>query len=330
MLLRKILKIVGLVVAILTVSIAGLVGYASYATGKTIDAPFPAVVADRSPAGVARGAAIFHPTCETCHRAPNSDRAAGAPMHDAPDWLGLFYSANITSDKRGGIGSLSDAEVARMIRYGVNHTGHWGPMPTYALSDKDLAAVIGFLRSDAPLFRPVAQPAPRSRLSLAGRTVLLLTGALKPPKRPASGIVAPPRAPSAEYGRYLAESVYQCGDCHTPGYDSNKVHGPDAYVGGAEAKNGAGQTIYTPNLTKDENAGIGRWNRDQFAHAIRDGLRPDGMSLGYPMPQFRDADDIEVDALFSYLRSFPAKPTPVPGRHPAITEASPNTQALVR
>jgi hypothetical protein len=107
------------------------------------------------------------------------------------------------------------------------------------------------------------------------------------------------------------------------------VHGPDAYAGGAELKNGAGQPIYSANLTKDPQVGIGRWNRDQFARAIRESVRPDGTSLGYPMPRFRDADDVEVDALFAYLRSFPAKSTPAPGRHAAVTDAPPsNAQAM--
>jgi mono/diheme cytochrome c family protein len=88
-------------------------------------------------------------------------------------------------------------------------------------------------------------------------------------------------------------------------------------------KNAAGELILSPNLTKDERAGIGRWNRDQFARAIRDGIRPDGRALGYPMPHFRGADELEVDALFQYLRSFPAKPTQIAGRVAAIGSVSP-------
>ena len=87
-------------------------------------------------------------------------------------------------------------------------------------------------------------------------------------------------------------------------------------------KNAVGELILSPNQTKDEPAGIGLWNREQFARAIRDGIRPDGRALGYPMPHFRGADDIEVDALFAYLRSFPAKSEPIPGRVPALATAS--------
>lgn len=243
-------------------------------------------------------------------------------MRDAPDWFGTLHSANITADRDAGIGALSDAVLARMIRYGVNRAGRWAPMPSYSLSDADLAAVIGFLRSDDPLFLPEPRRAPKSALSWTGSAVLFVSGLTQVPKRPAHGIVAPARAASVDYGRYLAESVYQCGDCHTPGFDSDKVHGPEAFAGGAEMKDVSGKLMLSPNLTKDERAGIGRWSRDQFARALRDGIRPDGRALGYPMPHFRGADELEVDALFAYLRSFPAKPNLIPGRVPALAGAA--------
>jgi len=91
-------------------------------------------------------------------------------------------------------------------------------MPSYSLSDADVAAVIGFLRSDDALVRPDPREATKSKLSLAGTAVLFLSGATRAPNRPVRGIVAPARTPSVEYGRYLAESVYQRGDCHTPGF----------------------------------------------------------------------------------------------------------------
>jgi mono/diheme cytochrome c family protein len=320
--LKKLLRMLAAFALVVCLAGVGLVAYARHAVNRPQNVPFPPLGADRSPEGLARGAVIFHATCEACHRPPASERASGAPMSDAPDWFGRMHSGNLTADPDAGIGGLSDAVLARTIRYAVDRNGRWVPMPAYSLSDADLAAVLGFLRSDDPLFRPEPRRAPKTSLSLAGSTVLFLAGVTRAPERPARGIVAPARAPSVEYGRYLAESVYQCGDCHTPGFDSDKVHGPDAFAGGAEMKNTAGQLILSPNLTKDERAGIGRWNRDQFARAIREGIRPDGRALGYPMPHFRGADDLEVDALYRYLRSFPAKSAPVAGRVPALTGSS--------
>jgi len=56
-----------------------------------------------------------------------SGLAAGAPLPDAPDWLGTLHLANITGDRNAGIGALGDAVVARMIRYGLNRDGAWDP-----------------------------------------------------------------------------------------------------------------------------------------------------------------------------------------------------------
>jgi mono/diheme cytochrome c family protein len=319
---KRLLKVLAITGGAAVTLLGGLFAVAYHESEQPREAPVPAISADRSPEGVARGAAIFHATCEACHRAPGAERASGAPMREAPEWLGSLHSANITSDAAAGIGRLSDGLAARMIRYGVSRDGRWGPMPAYGLSDADLAAVLGFLRSDDPLFKPDPRPAPRTRLSLAGRAALFLAGTFTPPSRPAS-ITAPPKAASLEYGRYLAEGVYQCGDCHTPGFDADKLHGPDAFIGGAELQNSAGKVVYSPNLTRDEATGIGRWSREQFAVAIRSGIRPDGSALGSPMPLFRGADDTEVDALLLYLRSFPARANAVPGQKPALAQATP-------
>ncbi len=118
-----------------------------------MNVPLPPLQADRSPAGVARGAAIFHSTCEVCHRAPGSERVSGAPVTDAPTFLGSFHAANLTAHPTAGIGKYSDAELARLVRYGVNRQGHRSLMPTYAMGDADVSALLGFLRSDDPLFR---------------------------------------------------------------------------------------------------------------------------------------------------------------------------------
>jgi mono/diheme cytochrome c family protein len=296
---------------------AGVFAYASQASRQALAVPSPNVTADRSPAGVARGATIFHATCEACHRPPGGERASGAPLLEAPDWLGRLHSANITADPRAGVGGVDDAVLARTIRYGVSRSRRWIPMPAYAMSDADLSAVLGFMRSSDGLFAADPRPAPASRVTSLGKVALLLGGVFEAPSH-AAAIQAPPRAASVDYGRYLAEGVYQCGDCHTPGFSADKVRGPDAYAGGAELKNAAGETVLSPNLTRHEVAGIGRWSRDQFALAVRSGVRPDGAAIGSPMPHYRGADDVEIDALWAYLRSLPPRAEPVGGRRPAV------------
>src|SRR5271169_5465717 len=80
--------------------------------------------------------------------------------------------------------------------------------------------------------------------------------------------------PQIERGKYLA-SVIPCTDCHTPGTFLGK---PDMkrYLGGSEVGfevPGLG-VFYGPNITPDDETGIGKWTKEQIANAIIKGVRP--------------------------------------------------------
>jgi mono/diheme cytochrome c family protein len=317
---RKIIKTIAGFALILGIAIAAFVVYAGWRWDAAADAPLPPLQADRSPAGLARGAAIFHSTCEVCHRAPGSERVSGAPVTDAPAFLGSFHAANITAHPTAGIGSYRDAELARLVRYGVNRHGHRTLMPTYAMGDADVAALLGFLRSDDPLFRADATVPPRSRLSALGKAVLVLSGMAEVPDRPALGIPVPAKQATPEYGRYLAVAVFDCIGCHSPGFGAKQPDAEDAFVGGFEFQDPSGHPVVSRNLTPHE-TGIAHYSRDDLARALKSGLRPDGSVLSAPMPLFRGLEDVEIDALYAYLRSLPARPAEggarTPGRRPS-------------
>ncbi len=298
------------------VAVAGAVVLYSVITwDRAVDAPRPPIHADRSPAAIARGAAIFHSTCEVCHRATGSERASGAPVTDAPAFLGTFHAANLTADPTAGIGALSDEDIARQIRFGVGRDGHRRLMPTYAMGDGDIAAVLGFLRSDDPLFRPDPAPAPPSRLSVAGKTLLVLTGSSALPDLPAQGVPVPEKADTVAYGQYLAKDVFDCVGCHTPGFSASKASSPEAFSGGFEFRDPSGKPVPSRNLTPDE-TGIAHYSREDLARALRRGQRPDGSVLSAPMPMFRGLDDVDVSALYTYLRSLPPRRNDGEGRTP--------------
>ena len=48
----------------------------------TVHAPYPPIRADLSPAALERGAAIFHASCESCHRGGDAETASGAPLRE--------------------------------------------------------------------------------------------------------------------------------------------------------------------------------------------------------------------------------------------------------
>src|SRR5688572_9044545 len=96
--LKKVLRVVVLATVVVALVAGGLTAYARFESQRALDLPAPNVKADLRPEAVARGAAIFHATCEACHRPSHGDRASGAPITDAPAWIGSLHSGNITSD----------------------------------------------------------------------------------------------------------------------------------------------------------------------------------------------------------------------------------------
>ena len=107
-----------------------------------------------------------------------------------------------------------------------------------------------------------------------------------------------------ERGTYLMHGIVACGNCHTP-------KGPD-FKPLIDQELGGGFVIEAPvfravasNITPDKETGIGGWTDDQIVEAIRNGTRPDGTTIGPPMPIafYRDMSDGDVKAIVAYLRA---------------------------
>ncbi|MFY2559894.1 c-type cytochrome [Corallococcus terminator] len=284
----------------------------------TVKAPYPPILADTSPAGVARGATIFHASCESCHRGGDTETASGAPLHELPSYMGSFHSSNLTAHPTAGIGAAKDEELARAIRYAVSRDGRLMVMPSYGMGDKDLAAVLGFLRSGHPLFTPDPTPAPRSEFSFIGGLGFRVINGNEPVQRPPVGIPVPPKGPTLEYGRYMAHDVYDCASCHTPGFSPTKTDGEDVFEGGMSFKDPEGQEVNSSNITFHA-TGLAYWTQEDFIRAVRDGIAPDGSALRSPMPRFRGMDAEEAKALYDYLRSVPPRKNAVDGARPRLT-----------
>src|SRR5689334_23125829 len=71
-----------------------------------------------------------------------------------------------------------------------------------------------------------------------------------------------------ERGRYLT-SVGDCVACHT------KPDGSQPFAGGRPIETPFG-VVVSPNITPDQQTGIGNWTGPQFDAAVREGRRPDG------------------------------------------------------
>jgi hypothetical protein len=156
--------------------------------------------------------------------------------------------------------------------------------------------------------------------------------------------VAAPAAQNAssrvERGAYLVK-IMGCNDCHTPwkmgpqgpepdmtrmlsGHPQDMVmppvkldKGPWGWVGAATntAFSGEWGVSFTANLTPDPETGLGKWTDETFIRALRTG-RHEGQGRPIlppmPYPQYRNATDEDLRAVFAFLQSI----TPIRNKVP--------------
>lgn len=107
-------------------------------------------------------------------------------------------------------------------------------------------------------------------------------------------------AGDAMRGAYLARSS-GCISCHT-----NTAGGGAALAGGAPLDTPFGSFV-PPNITPDLEGGIGNWTLDQFAVALRQGVRPDGKAYypAFPYEFYADMSDQDVTDLWAAIQTVP-------------------------
>lgn len=225
--------------------------------------------------------------CTECH---GEDLGGGVLIDAQP--MGTLAAPNLTSGS-GGVGaSYTREDWVRAIRHGIGGDGRGlliMPSQDYiGMADRDLGTLVAYLETLPPLDREL----PERALGPVAR-VLVTTGAFAL----AADVVdhdrvefsAPARGPTAEYGRYLAQT---CAGCH----------GPDL-SGGLSVEPGMPPSA---NLTSHAE-GLAAWSLDDFARALRQGRRPDGTEIDASMPwrAFAHLEDDEVEALWRHLQTLP-------------------------
>jgi mono/diheme cytochrome c family protein len=74
-----------------------------------------------------------------------------------------------------------------------------------------------------------------------------------------------------------------------------------------------------PNITPDDETGIGKWTDGEIVRAIREGVKKQGRAL-FIMPalSFHGLSDDDAFALVAYLRSLPPVRNPIPPQEPSF------------
>ena len=307
---KRILKIVGTSAAVLAGLALILVVVVLIRAERTFEAPYPEIRATSDPKMIARGEAIAYGPghCVNCHTPDAESKAVGAgatpPLSGGHTFtlpFGKVYTPNLTPDRETGIGRRTDAQIARVLRYGVMADGRAALpfMEYHNLSDEDLTALVSFLRSQKPVRRVV----PQHDLNLVGKAIIAF--AIKP-IGPASTPLAhtPPEAPTVERGAYVANAVAVCAECHTKRNPLDGSFETARFSGGMVfpiAK--TNKILVTPNLTPSKYGRITNWSEEQFVGRF-------GAGVGIPhthMPwkQFQRMSETDVRAIYRYLRTLP-------------------------
>ncbi|MDH7794246.1 MULTISPECIES: c-type cytochrome [unclassified Beijerinckia] len=230
--------------------------------------------------------------CASCHTKPNADGHLNQSMHLAGGKRsGPYNTANLTPDVETGLGSWTEAQIVDALRNGKRPSGEpiRFPMGIFFyrhLSDKDAHAIAAYLKSIPPIKNHVERlPSTRPDQSYDLTTTI-------------------PEPAPAERGKYLAEAVAHCMQCHTPRVGLT----PDmtrAGAGGTPYAVPGGGTMVAANLTPGNKHGIVQWTDEQVKTIITKGVRPDGTPL-VPVMDFEmyaAMTDEDLTALIGYLRN---------------------------
>ena len=315
--MRTLLKILAALVAVIL--LVAIVGYiwatitTNRARSRTIEThrvhfPIPFPMSEEEAAGldpdtrraqeraraIERGRHLVNAryVCVECH----GQNFAGGVMVDAFP-LGTLLGPNLTAGRGSRTVNYTPTDWDRIVRHGVLPDGRPAVMPSedfQKMSDQELSDIVSYLRS----FPPVDNEVPASTFGPLGR-VLVATGQLhfsadQVSSHQTAHVERPPATEaSAEFGQHVAAV---CTGCHQPDFRGGPITGGDPSWPPAR------------NLTPHP-AALGGWTYDQFVHALRESMRPDGTPIRVPMtliaPYAKNMTDVEMQALWAYLRSRP-------------------------
>lgn len=252
---------------------AGFAGLYFWPIGKP-------VALSSAPGDPQRGAYLARMAgCIACH----SDFASGgkplAGGHKLPTDFGTFYTPNLTTDRKSGIGVWTVEDFARAVRQGVSPQGEpyypAFPYPFYAkFSDQDVADLWAAFQTVPPVEEPsrthdmVPPFNIRSGLKI-WRSLFLDPQPFQPD---------PARSDLWNRGKFLVEGPTHCGACHTP-RNLLGARQAELYLHGADKLPDGGKAPPITSVSLKKNG----WTVSSLSFALQTGVMPDGDVFGGSM-----------------------------------------------
>ncbi len=214
--------------------------------------------------------------CLGCHTEAREGAVAFAGGRALKSPFGTFFGPNITPHAEAGIGRWTEADFRRAMREGLRPDGsrYFPAFPYVAftrITDADLRDLWAYMRSLPPspqASRPHDLSFPYNlRFGVFFWNLLHFTPGPMPDGKG--------QAPEAR-GRYLAEALGHCGECHTPRDWTGGLRAAERYAGA----NVAGAKV--PPITPER---LARWSAGDLSEFLSSGMTPDGDFAGGEMAE---------------------------------------------
>jgi mono/diheme cytochrome c family protein len=245
--------------------------------------------------------------CAACHTAKDGAPFAGGVKIDSP--YGTFYGSNITPDKDHGIGNWSADDFYAALHDGNARGKRLYPSMPYTsyrqLTRADTDAIYAYLMTVKPV--AVANEANDLKFPYSLRFGMALWDMvfLKDTLPDASA------GQSADWqrGRYLANALGHCAECHTPRNVFGQLEDAKPLAGAALGR------VKAPDITPAALAARG-WTGADLQTFFSVGIAPQGSAFGemYPVvhlsTQYLTKDDLRALSVY-LLGDAPPAPQPV-------------------
>jgi mono/diheme cytochrome c family protein len=254
----------------------------------------------------ARGEPLFWAAgCASCHMATDAKGDAELVLSGGqkfPSDFGTFIAPNISPDLDHGIGGWDLPAFANAIMMGVSPEGqHYYPALPYNAYNKMALQDVADLKSYMDTLPPSATPSLPHEVSFPF-TLRRGLGLWKQLFATTDWAIAGDLAAPAIRGRYIAEALAHCGECHTP---RNPIGGMqrDLWLSGAPNPSGKG-TI--PNITP----GKLDWSEDEIVEYLTTGFTPEfdvvGGHMVHVVENMARLPESDRRAIAAYLKLAPA------------------------
>lgn len=289
--LRKILKITGIVLVAIILLLVGFYAKVYFSVENRRNKVY-AFTAEEIPinadsATLAHGQRmIVAKGCNDCH---GVDLGGKVFIHDPA--LGLLVASNLTKGEGGLSADYDNRDWILALKHGVRRDGKpllFMPSHEYAnLSEKDMAAVIAYCSQLEPIDRKL----PENSLGPLGRILTDLDKLAMFPvemidhEKPLVKDVKEEVSPA--FGKYLSIA---CQGCHKPTMKGGEAVAPGFPV--------------VADITSTGN--VGKWTAEEFIQTLRTGVTPEGKTLKpeeMPWTMTKAYTDTELKALHLYLTS---------------------------